>query len=85
MAYNFPRKPPQEPENAPGTPAFPGPVDIWDTMKAPLSGLWEGLVGKNRSYEQHVREKMRRRRGGAPGRYPRRGPIGWLRRTITGK
>lgn len=82
MAYYRPRKPP---EDAPDMPPFPGPVDLWDTMKAPLAGLWEGLVGKNRNYDQYVREKLRRRRGMAPGSYPGRGPVGWLGRTITGK
>ena len=85
MAYYRPRKPPEDPQNAPDMPAFPGPGDIWSTMKAPLAGLWEGLAGKNRNFEQYMAEKARKRRGKAPGQYPGRGPIGWLGRTITGR
>ena len=85
MAYYNPRKPPTSPESAPDVPSFPGPVDIWDTMKAPLAGLWEGLVGKNRNYEQYVREKMRRRQGQVPGQYPARGVRGGLGRPLTGR
>ncbi len=85
MAYYRPRKPPQDPSEAPAAPQFPGPVDIWDTISAPLAGLWEGLGGKNRNYDQWIREKARKRRGQTPGQYPGRGPVGWLGRTITGK
>ena len=85
MAYYRPRKPPEDAPDAPNMPDFPGPVDLWDTMMAPLRGLWQGLGGKNLNYDQYIREKARKRRGMAPGSHPRRGPIGWLGRTITGK
>ena len=85
MAYNFPRNPRKSPEETSGDPQFPGPVDIWDTIKSPLAGLWQGLGGKNLNYEQYVREKARKRRGQAPGSYSGRGLRGWLGRTITGK
>lgn len=68
---------------APKAPQFPGPVDIgygiWDTIKAPLAGLWQGLVpGKNLNFEEYVRQQARKRRG-------RRVADNWLVRTITGK
>lgn len=82
MAYYRPRK---SPENAPDMPPFPGPGDVWDTMMAPLAGLWQGLGGKNLNYDQWIREKARKRRGQTPGSYRGRGPVNWLGRTITGK
>ena len=85
MAYNFPRNRPATPPEAPETPQFPGPVDIWDTISAPMAGLWEGLVGKNRNFKQYMLDKARKRRGKPPGQYPGRGPVNWLGRTITGK
>jgi len=85
MAYYKAR--PEDAQNAPATPQvqYPGPVDIWDTMRAPLAGLWEGLAGKNRTWEQYMYDKKGKKRGRAPGQYPGRGPVNWLRRTITGK
>lgn len=93
MAYYNSRNPPTA---TPKDPQYPGPVNmweqmgqvkdtVWDTIKAPLAGLWQGLGGKNRSFEQYLREKMRKQRGMAPGSYPGRGLRGWLGRTITGK
>lgn len=90
MAYYRPRKPPEQPiptEQPPdttGMPNFPGPRDIWDTMKAPLTGLWQGLAprflgGKNLNFEQYVREQARKRRGFVP---QRRAADSWLARVI---
>ena len=75
MAYYRQRKPPA---TAPDAPQFPGPVDIWDTISAPLAGLWQGLGGKNLNYDQWIREKARKRRGLPTQRR------GWLGR-ITGR
>lgn len=87
-AYSRPRgRPaPEQPEQ----PAQPGqrgigPTDIWDTIKAPLAGMWQGLGGRNLNYDQYIREKARKRRGLAPGSYPGRGPMGWLHRVMTGR
>lgn len=89
MAYFRQRKPPATAPETPKAPQFPGPVDIgsgiWDTISAPLAGLYQGLVGKNLNYDQWIREKARKRRGRAPGQYPGRGVVNWLGRTITGK
>lgn len=86
MAYSRPRNPPA---TTPEASQFPGPVDIghgiWDTISAPLAGLWQGLGGKNLNYDQWIREKARKRRGQTPGKYPGRGPVNWLGRTIMGK
>jgi len=83
MAYYRPRNP-----QSPGDPSeaqFPGPRDIWDTMLSPLTGLWEGLGGKNRNFEQYVRDKGRKNKGLAPRQRPGRGVINWLGRTMTGR
>jgi len=90
MAYFRPRKRRGDPP--PETLKFPGPVDIgygiWDTIKAPLAGLYQGLVpkvlgGKNLSFEQYVRQLALKRRG-LPG-YRQKAADNWLTRTITGK
>lgn len=82
MAYYRAKSPPEE---APTTPSFPGRGEIWDTVTAPFAGLLQGLVGKNLNWKQYIRERAKKRRGGPPGTFPGRGPMGWLSRVLTGQ
>lgn len=83
MAYYRPRKPP---ENAPEQPAqYPSAGSVWDLIRAPMAGLYQGLLGKNLDYDAYIRERARKKKGLPPGSYPGRGPISWLGRTMTGK
>lgn len=72
-------------------PDFPGPYDIWDTISAPLAGLWQGLAprlmgGKNLNFEQYVREKARKRKGQWHGTTPPgQVPTNWLGRAVKGR
>ncbi len=90
MAYNFPRNPRKSPEETPEGPQLPGIGDIWDTIKAPMAGLWQGLVprtlgGKNLNFEEYVRQQARKRRFLNRGNYRRVAASNWLTRTTTGK
>lgn len=78
MAYSRPRNPKKPPAEAPEAQQSLGLIDAWDAFISPLTGLWEGGVGKNRKHDQYVRERARKRRGrSTPGK-------GWLGR-ITGR
>jgi len=79
MAYYRPRNPKPPNSQVQGL----KPVDIWEVIKSPLAGIWEGSVGSNRSFEQYINDKRRRRQGLDP--MPGRGMTNWLRRQIIGK
>jgi len=79
MAYYRPRKSPKSTPNTPPEDVqLPSLSDIWNTMKAPLAGFWQGLSGRNMTWEQYMREKKRKQQGfDPPGK-------NWFQR-ITGK
>jgi hypothetical protein len=56
---------------------------IWDTMMAPLAGLYQGLkprsMGGNLSFEEYMQQKKRSRRGYSGRR--RAAETNWLIRT----
>lgn len=66
MAYYRPRKRPENAQNTENAQEiqFPGAGDIWDTIKAPMAGLWQGIVprtlGGNLTFEEHLRRKRRK-------------------------
>ncbi len=96
MAYNFPRNPPEDPQNVPNKTRYPRTDqsigwDIWDTMRAPMAGLFQGIVPKtlkgNLSFEEYVRKLKQKRQGlpGQPQRIQQRiAAKNWLERIIEG-
>jgi len=55
---------------------------LMDSLKAIPAGFYEGLVGRNMTYEQWKNEKNRKRKGLAPSEYPGRGLVNWFQRVL---
>ena len=81
MAYYKTKKPPEKT-------TFPSPVNLglglWDTIKAPLAGLWQGLIpGKNLTFDEYMQRKSRKNQDFIPyARRPRAAESNWLIRTM---
>jgi len=74
MAYYNAKKPP----NLPNQPQKTGPKvqEVLDLGQGAVGGFWQGLTGKNTTYEQWLRRKKRKHRGFP---VPRKN---WLQRLI---
>lgn len=79
MAYNRPRNPQISQKDPVQQKTGPNIGDFVDVGRSGLAGFWQGLSGKNKTYEQWLREKKRKKQG-----FPTPGS-NWLQRLITPK